>query len=283
MGALLARPGDLGPAQPPRHRPAAARPSVRGQRRLHPSRRRRLRRGLSQDHARLPRPQPRRLSLIKSLADGLRKLDADTLAKLQTFAELQPLLADKGVALATDTKDYMIPVAVEANKLQDRLSLFGGIAALAAGDRRRRLRRQPGPAARARPQQRRAADAVGRCSAPRPSPSSPPSASCCRCSSRRISFFERVRRSSFFFGTVWDPRFAAAGAGATEGQFGLIPLLAGTLYIALLALAGRRPGRAVRRHLPVRIRLTAASARWSSRCSRSSPASRPSSTASSRW
>ena len=56
------------------------------------------------------------LSLIKRLANGLRKLDADELAKLPpTFAELQPLLAAKGVALATDTKDYMIPVAVEAN------------------------------------------------------------------------------------------------------------------------------------------------------------------------
>ena len=71
------------------------------------------------------------LSLIKGLANGLRKLDAETLAKLpQTFAELQPLLAAKGVALATDTKDYMIPVAVEANKLQDRLGLIGGVVAL---------------------------------------------------------------------------------------------------------------------------------------------------------
>ena len=51
-----------------------------------------------------------------------------------------------------------------------------------------------------------------------------------------INFFERVPAPGFFFGTVWDPRFAAAGAGATEGQFGLIPLLAGTLYIALVAM-----------------------------------------------
>ena len=40
----------------------------------------------------------------------------------------------------------------------------------------------------------------------------------------------------FFFGTVWDPRFAAAGSGGSQGQFGLIPLLAGTLYIALVAM-----------------------------------------------
>ena len=51
-----------------------------------------------------------------------------------------------------------------------------------------------------------------------------------------IAFFEKVPLSNFFFGTVWDPRFAAAGAGASEGQFGLIPLLAGTLYIAFVAL-----------------------------------------------
>ena len=51
-----------------------------------------------------------------------------------------------------------------------------------------------------------------------------------------INFFDRVPAAGFFFGTVWDPRFAAAGAGATEGQFGLIPLLAGTLYIALVAM-----------------------------------------------
>jgi phosphate transport system permease protein len=40
----------------------------------------------------------------------------------------------------------------------------------------------------------------------------------------------------FFFGTVWDPRFANVGEGNSSGQFGLIPLLAGTLYIALVAM-----------------------------------------------
>jgi phosphate transport system permease protein len=51
-----------------------------------------------------------------------------------------------------------------------------------------------------------------------------------------IAFFRERVALSFFFGTVWDPRFAAAGSGGAEGQFGLIPLLAGTLYIALVAL-----------------------------------------------
>ena len=51
-----------------------------------------------------------------------------------------------------------------------------------------------------------------------------------------LQFFGSVSPAAFFFGTVWDPRFAAAGSGGSEGQFGLIPLLAGTLYIALVAL-----------------------------------------------
>jgi phosphate transport system permease protein len=52
-----------------------------------------------------------------------------------------------------------------------------------------------------------------------------------------VHFFQSVPMRDFFFGTVWDPRFSAAGqAGASEGQFGLLPLLWGTLYISLVAL-----------------------------------------------
>jgi len=51
-----------------------------------------------------------------------------------------------------------------------------------------------------------------------------------------IHFFSEVSPLNFFFGTVWDPRFAAAGSSGQEGQFGLIPLLAGTLYIALVSM-----------------------------------------------
>jgi phosphate transport system permease protein len=49
-------------------------------------------------------------------------------------------------------------------------------------------------------------------------------------------FFTHVPAWEFFFGTVWDPRFAAAGSGGSEGQFGLIPLLLGTLYIGFVAM-----------------------------------------------
>lgn len=54
--------------------------------------------------------------------------------------------------------------------------------------------------------------------------------------SEATRFFAAVPMHEFFFGTVWDPRFAAAGAGGEGGQFGLIPLLAGTLYIAFFAM-----------------------------------------------
>lgn len=51
-----------------------------------------------------------------------------------------------------------------------------------------------------------------------------------------INFFQSVSLSNFFLGTVWNPGFAAAGATNEVGQFGLLPLLAGTLYIALVAM-----------------------------------------------
>ncbi|WP_019219914.1 phosphate ABC transporter permease subunit PstC [Bartonella florencae] len=51
-----------------------------------------------------------------------------------------------------------------------------------------------------------------------------------------VNFFQSVSFSNFFFGTVWDPRFSAGSSGDGVGQFGLIPLLAGTLYIAFVAM-----------------------------------------------
>jgi phosphate transport system permease protein len=51
-----------------------------------------------------------------------------------------------------------------------------------------------------------------------------------------INFFSSVNIFSFLFGTVWDPRFAGAGDEAAQGQFGLLPLLWGTLFISAIAL-----------------------------------------------
>jgi len=49
-----------------------------------------------------------------------------------------------------------------------------------------------------------------------------------------IHFFQFVSPMDYFFGTVWDPRFATVGKA--EGQFGLLPLLWGTMFISAVAL-----------------------------------------------
>lgn len=50
-----------------------------------------------------------------------------------------------------------------------------------------------------------------------------------------LRFFSMVPAQDFFFGLVWDPRFSSASGGET-GQFGLIPVLWGTLFVTLLAM-----------------------------------------------
>jgi phosphate transport system permease protein len=56
-----------------------------------------------------------------------------------------------------------------------------------------------------------------------------------------LHFFSSVPLTNFFFGTVWDPRFSAAGRADSEGQFGVLPLLWGTLYISFVALLVAAP------------------------------------------
>lgn len=50
-----------------------------------------------------------------------------------------------------------------------------------------------------------------------------------------LQFFSMVSPINFYFGTVWDPRFAAAGS-TESGQFGFLPLFWGTIYISLFAM-----------------------------------------------
>ncbi len=57
-----------------------------------------------------------------------------------------------------------------------------------------------------------------------------------------IKFFSVVSPLDFFFGTVWDPRFTAVGReGSEAAQFGLLPLLWGTLFITAIAMAIAMP------------------------------------------
>jgi phosphate transport system permease protein len=50
-----------------------------------------------------------------------------------------------------------------------------------------------------------------------------------------IRFFSFVSPIDFFFGTVWNPAFSSTDSGA-HGQYGLLPLLAGTLMITVIAM-----------------------------------------------
>jgi len=49
-----------------------------------------------------------------------------------------------------------------------------------------------------------------------------------------LRFFTFVSPIDFFFGTVWNPRFSTVGAGT--GEYGLLPLLWGTVMIASIAM-----------------------------------------------
>ncbi len=50
-----------------------------------------------------------------------------------------------------------------------------------------------------------------------------------------MRFFSFVSPMDFFFGTTWNPRFSTVGTGGQDG-FGMLPLLWGTLMIAIIAL-----------------------------------------------
>ncbi|WP_026785126.1 phosphate ABC transporter permease subunit PstC [Pleomorphomonas koreensis] len=50
-----------------------------------------------------------------------------------------------------------------------------------------------------------------------------------------LQFFSMVSPINFYFGTIWDPRFAAAGS-TESGQFGFLPLFWGTIYISFFAM-----------------------------------------------
>lgn len=53
--------------------------------------------------------------------------------------------------------------------------------------------------------------------------------------SEAYKFFTFVSPFEFFFGTVWNPSFSSTDSGA-HGQYGLLPLLAGTLMITAIAM-----------------------------------------------
>ena len=177
-------------------------------------------------------------SIIDSIGAGLRALpsnEREQVSASSSLSDATPLFRQYGVPIASSAQDWMLPLAVQRNAWQDisRYLMSAVVILMAAGCaffgyRHIRMR------LRARNKVEKVVNAT-----------------LIVASSIAImttvgivfsmlfesaDFFSRVDPWSFFFGTTWEPRFSAAGSGGTEGQFGLIPLLAGTLYIGTVAM-----------------------------------------------
>ncbi|MEI2384199.1 phosphate ABC transporter permease subunit PstC [Breoghania sp. JC706] len=177
------------------------------------------------------------MGMVESVARGLRRLDETEMTRVKMgFSALRPVLASKGVALAGDGEDYMVDAAIRLNAWNDASRLWMticvlGLALAGLAYAQWRIR----PEVRARNSVERAvlialisASAIAILTT---------IGIVLSMLSETISFFRSVPPLEFFFGTVWDPRFAATvGTTSSDGQFGLIPLLAGTVYIALVAM-----------------------------------------------
>jgi phosphate transport system permease protein len=175
------------------------------------------------------------LGMVHNVSDAVEAIAATGATVPATMEELRPLASAQGHTLATNAEDYMIALGVTANNeatlarnvgavLSIILALGGAAYALSRIKLRLRARNQVeavilwtllGASTIA------ILTTVG---------------IVLSMLSETIHFFSDINPINFFFGTVWDPRFAAAGSGGEEGQFGLIPLLAGTLYIALVSM-----------------------------------------------
>lgn len=182
-------------------------------------------------------PPPLARGIVSTLADGLRALTPDELAGVgpqSTIAEVAPLLQRRGVPVPSDANDALLRIAETERRATDasRLAMSVAVIALAVAGALWALSRI---ALRLRARNQVEAAVKGfllLCSTIAILTTVGIVASMLF---ESIDFFSRVPPASFFFGTVWDPRFAAAGSDAS-GQFGLLPLLAGTLYIAFVAM-----------------------------------------------
>jgi len=177
------------------------------------------------------------MGMISSIAEGLTRLTPTELTRVSAgFTALRPLLAEKGVPLGSNGEDYMIAAAKNLNEWSAESHLWMTITVLALavlGFAYALFAIQPRMRARNSVERVILVSLIG--------------ASgiailttigiVLSMLSETIQFFSEVPPHEFFFGTVWDPRFAAnVGTTSSEGQFGLIPLLAGTIYIAFVAM-----------------------------------------------
>lgn len=183
-----------------------------------------------------PTRQGLAVNMVEAIADGLRLLSEQELTQATAgFVPVRPLLAEKGVALAGEVEDWMIDSAVLLNRLTDTSMLWRAIAVIGlslAGLAMAFVQ------IKARLRARNRVEGVIHAALVLASTVAILTTVGIVLSmvSETGRFFTSVPPQDFFFGTVWDPRFANAEDPEAAGQFGLIPLLAGTLYIAFVAM-----------------------------------------------
>ncbi len=177
------------------------------------------------------------MSTVGLLQSGLRSVSAAELAEVQSGKlKVRDLLLSRGVPLASDPAPYLVAAAVKANALDDlsrAVVTFGGIGLAVIGLLFGLSRVKP------ELRSRNLVERVGLLGLAAASAVAILTTVGIVFSMlfETIHFFQLVPASNFFLGTVWDPRFSAAGQDAvTEGQFGLLPLLWGTLFISFVAL-----------------------------------------------
>ncbi|BBE71819.1 phosphate ABC transporter permease subunit PstC [Oharaeibacter diazotrophicus] len=176
------------------------------------------------------------MGVIEEVSRGLKVLSTEELDNLKLgLVAARPLFASKGIALASDVPPYMIAAAQTRNSVDGTLGVILETAVIAlAGFGFVFAFLKIRPRLRARGSVETvilgvliAASSVAILTT---------IGIVASMLFEALHFFSQVSPASFFFGTVWDPRFAAAGSGGSQGQFGLLPLAWGTLYISALAL-----------------------------------------------
>ncbi len=173
--------------------------------------------------------------MVGAIARGLVLATPEEVSAIDAGGDVRAILAGKGVPLADQPQPYMIASAKHLNALNATSALLLSVATLAVSLAGGLFAyRSIAPRFRARNRVERvilaslvAASSIAILTTV---------GIVASMATEAIHFFTMVPAHEFFFGTVWDPRFAAAGSGGTSGQFGLIPLLLGTLYIGLVAM-----------------------------------------------
>lgn len=174
--------------------------------------------------------------MVTSIARGLNQLSSSEYDAVKADpATARTVLASKGVAIAGDPQPYMIEAAEKLNTLTStsRIAMALVVLVAALGGAFHALR---AIAPRFRARNRVEQVILGALLVASSIAILTTIGIVMSMLTEAIQFFQMVPAHQFFFGTVWDPRFAAAGSTDSSGQFGLIPLLAGTLYIGFVAM-----------------------------------------------